>query len=133
MRVTKTVREYIEKQVSALFPAEKELPEVVIYERAKEMREKLIEEAEACLQALADKYVKEINSEMLEGMGITEFAISAHYPWSSNAPAYQAAQKAKSDRNVAIKTAIDDIVVALELGGTKDTLDKMLKELAERV
>ena len=133
MRVTKTVREYIEKQVSALFPAEKDLPEVFAYECAKEEREKLIKEANASLQALADKYVKDINSEMLEGMGITEFAISVHYPWSSNAPAYQAAQKAKSDRNIAIKTAIDDIVVALELGGTKDTLDKMLKELAERV
>ena len=133
MRVTKTVREYIEKQVSALFPAEKDLLEVVVYERAKEKREKLIEEAEANLQALADRYIKEINSEMLVGMGIEEFAISARYPWSSNAPAYNEAQKAKSDRKNAIKAAIDDIVVALELGGTKDTLDKMLKELAERV
>lgn len=133
MRVTKTVREYIEKQVTALFPAEKDLPEVIAYDALAKKRETLVDEALAEIQALCDKILVRINAQLPDDYNVKELRPSHNLGWSGDCVARRAANEAKNERKTAIKEAIDDIVVALELGGTKDTLDKMLKELAERV
>ena len=133
MRVTKTVREYIEKQVTALFPAEAELPEVVAYDALAKKRNELVDEALAEIQALCDKLLVRINAQLPDDYNVKELRPSHNLGWSSDCETRRKAEEAKKVRKTAIKEAIDDIVVALELGGTKDTLDKMLKELAERV
>lgn len=133
MRVTKTVREYIEKQVTALFPAEAELSEVIAYNALSKKRTALIDEAVAEIKALCDKHLARINAQLPDDYNVKDLHPSYNFAWSSDCEARRAAEKAKNERKTAIKEAIDDIVVALELGGTKDTLDKMLKELAERV
>lgn len=133
MRVTKTVREYIEKQVSALFPAEKDLPEVIAYNALSKKREEMMESAMFELRALANARLKAINTELPDDFSVEEITVSYRTKWSSDCATRREAERAKSERKTAIKEAIDDIVVALKLGGTKDTLDKMLKELAERV
>ena len=133
MRVTKTVREYIEKQVTALFPAEKDLPAVIAYDALAKKREEMMESAMFELRTLANARLKAINTELPDDYAVEEITVSYRTKWTNDCATRRAADKAKNERKVAIKEAIDDIVVALELGGTKDTLDKMLKELAERV
>lgn len=133
MRVTKTVREYIEKQVTALFLAEKDLPEVIAYDALSKKRTTLIDEAVAEIKVLCDKHLARINAQLPDDYNVKDLCASYHLAWSSDCAARRDAERAKSERKATIKEAIDDIIVALELGGTKDTLDKMLKELAERV
>lgn len=133
MRVTKTVREYIEKQVTALFIAEKDLPEVIVYNELSKKRTALIDEAVAEIKALCDKHLARINAQLPSDYNVKDLHPSYNCAWSSDCEARREAENAKSKRKNEIKEAIDNIVVALELGGTKDTLDKMLNELAERV
>ena len=133
MRVTKTIREYIEKNVTALFPTENELPEVVAYNNLSKKREALIDEAVTEIQALCDKHLARINAQLPDDYGIKELHPYYNFKWSSDCESRRVADNAKKARKTAIQEAIDEIVVALELGGTKDTLDRMLKELAERV
>ena len=133
MRVTKTVREYIEKQVSALFIAEKDLPEVIAYDALVKKRDEMMESAMFELRTLAKTRLKAINTELPDDFSVEEITVGYRTKWSTDCAMRRSAERAKSERKTAIKEAIDNIIVALELGGTKDTLDKMLKELAERV
>lgn len=133
MRVTKTVREYIEKKVKALFPLEEELPAVVRYNNLSKKRTALVDEAVAEIKALCDQHLARINAQLPDDYNVKDLHPSYNFAWSSDCAARREAEAEKKARTTAIREAIDNIVVELELGGTKDTLDRMLKELAERV
>lgn len=133
MRVTKTIREYIEKKVKDLFPLEEELPEVIRYNNLSKKRTDLVDEAIAEIKALCDQRLASINAQLPDDYNVKDLYPSYNFAWSSNCEARREAEAAKKARATAIREAIDNIIVELELGGTKDTLDRMLKELAERV
>ena len=133
MRVTKTIREYIEKKVKELFPLESELPEVIAYDNLNKKRTELVDEAVAEIKALCDKHLARINAQLPEDYNVKDLHPSYNLGWSNDCKVRRAAENAKKARANRIRETIDNIVVELELGGTKDTLDRMLKELAERV
>lgn len=133
MRVTKTIREYIEKKVKELFPLEEELPEVIAYDNLCKKRSTLVDEAIAEIKALCDKHLACINAQLPDDYNVKKFDVMYNFAWSSNCVMYKKAEDAKKWRAGRIREAVDNIIVELELGGSKDTLDRMLKELAERV
>ena len=127
MRVSKTVREYIEKQVASKFPKTdielfQEQQEQIANKMNQEYCEK-VEKAKAdIIKSLAQDY--EINED--------EIAIRHNYGnvfSTFNTPTAMKANTAKLDRQKAINEKIDDIIITLELGGTKADLEKMLAEI----
>lgn len=127
MKVSKTVREYIEKQVASKFPkTDIELFQEQQEQIANKMNQEYydrVEKAKAeIIASIAKEY--EIHEE--------EIAIRNNYGnvfSTFNTPTAMKANTAKSDRQKAIKEKIDDIIVTLELGGTKADLEKMLAEI----
>ena len=127
MRVSKTVREYIEKQVASKFPkTDIELFQEQQEQIASKMNQEYydrVEKAKAEIIAnLAKEY--EIHEE--------EIAIRNNYGnvfSTFNTPTAMKANTAKAERQSAIREKIDGIIVSLELGGTKADLERMLAEI----
>lgn len=131
MRVTKTVREYIEKQVrlkiapkyEAEMAEEKRQCEVVeklyetIFDAAEQIISDMLDEAVQQHDFLVDKrkdgYVLRLSTY---GARCIDVATSKN----ENAQARMCRE---------IKEVVDNIIVNLELGGNKDDLDRMLAEL----
>jgi hypothetical protein len=127
MRVSKTVRDYIEKQVASKFPkTDIELFQEQQEQIANKMNQEYydrVEKAKAEIIAkLASEY--EIHEE--------EIVIRNNYGnvfSTFNTPTAMKANTAKSERQQAIRSKIDDIIVTLELGGTKADLERLLAEI----
>lgn len=127
MRVSKTVREYIEKQVASKFPkTDIELFQEQQEQIASKMNQEYydrVEKAKAeIIASIAKEY--EIHEE--------EIVIRNNYGnvfSTFNTPTAMKANTAKSERQKAINEKIADIIVALELGGTKADLERLLAEI----
>ena len=128
MRVSKVVREYIEKQVWAKYPkTENEIKAEEINELASKAREEQ--------RALIKKAKKEIADSIVAKYGLTEEmghqqSDYQDYEFSTwNSPIACKANTDKENRRKAVNSKIEDIIITLELGGTKADLEKMLAEI----
>lgn len=127
MKVSKTVREYIEKQVASKFPkTEIELYQEQQEQIASKMNQEYCDRMEKAKADIIASIAKEY--EINEG----DIAIRNNYGnvfSTFNTPTAMLANTAKSERQKVIHAKIDDIIVTLELGGTKADLEKMLAEI----
>lgn len=125
MRVSKTVREYIEKQVGAKFPkTENELQ----YEQNQNLVQKANAEIEKRYKQAKAEIIKAVGAEY----GITEEIAVVQY--EDRYSSYQTkvrdlADKDRYERGRAVQEKISDIIVELELGGTKADLERLLAEI----
>jgi hypothetical protein len=127
MRVTKVVREYIEKQVALKFPKTK-------IELQQEQNQEIVNKANSEYQKRVEQARKEIANKVAEEFGLTkEMAeIKMQYCSPFGTTGTKIADKANTarfERNKIIKDKVEDIIVTLELGGTKADLEKMLAEI----
>ena len=134
MRVTKIIKEYVEKTVSALPKFKNESPEEIKYNEMHSKIEKfksgVADEVEAFVKEAIERFREENNSPS----DIKIKFQTSYYPISSDmwlSEIKNAADKQKNARVAAKHKAIEEILVNLELGGTKAELDEMLKKLAE--
>jgi hypothetical protein len=134
MRVTKIIKEYVEKTVSALPKFKKESAEEIAYN---EMHSK-IENFKVGVANEVENFVKEAIDRFKKENNIPDDVEikfqSCYYPISSSMWASDiktSADKKKNERTSAKHKAIEEILVNLELGGTKAELDEMLRKLAE--
>lgn len=124
MRVSKAVKEYIEKQVCAKYPkSENEL-------KAEQVKE-LVNKANQEIAKLIEKAKKEISNQVIAKYGLTEEmgkqndASYSNYQFSTwNSPLEIKATTDKENRRKVINEKIENIIVTLELGGTKADLEK---------
>lgn len=127
MRVSKTVREYIEKQVASKFPkTDIELFQEQQEQIASKMNQEYYDRVEKAKAEIIASIAKEY--EINEG----DIAIRNNYGnvfSTFNTPTAMKANTAKSERQRAVREKIDDIIVSLELGGTKADLERMLAEI----
>lgn len=129
MRVSKVVREYIEKQVNARYPkTENEI-------RAEQVRD-LVNKANQEITELIDTAKREIANQIIAEYGLTEEMGKQEeksyqdYKFNTwNSPIEIKANTDKQNRRQAVNQKIEDIIVTLELGGTKADLEKMLAEI----
>ncbi len=127
MRVSKTVREYIEEQVANKFPkTESEL----YYEQTKQIISKASREYEERLA----KAKQEIAEQVAQEYGIVEDMATINLRWCNpydtcDTKVRTQAETDGVERRKAINKKINDIIVTLELGGTKADLEKMLAEI----
>ena len=131
MRVTKTIREYIEECVRAKFP-------VAEIEKQVEENRKIVKQANEEINKLIAEASKKIVLEVGKKFGITKdmainqsfLSLYSSYSYStSNAPDTMKANAERVKREKEIADAIKNIVVTLELDGNKEDLEKMLAEI----
>jgi hypothetical protein len=127
MRVSKTVREYIEKQVASKFPK----TEIELYQ---EQQEQIASKMNQEYYDRVEKAKADIIVELAQEYKIHEEEIAIRNNYGNvfstfNTPTAMKANTAKSERQKAVNAKITDIIVALELGETKADLEKMLAEI----
>ena len=127
MRVSKTVKEYIEKQVASKFPkTEIELYQEQQEQIASQMNKEYFDRVAKAKADIIENLAKEY--EIREG----DIALRNNYGnvfSTFNTPTAMLANTAKNERQKAINSKIEDIIVTLELGGTKADLERMLAEI----
>ena len=127
MRVSKAVREYIEKQVKAKYPqTESEL----LYKQGQQLISQASDEYTKRLEIAKNDLAKQIAKEY----GITEEIAKINVRWGNPYETCGTAIRTKAEtdnaeRRKAIDEKIEDIIVTLELGGTKVDLERMLAEI----
>jgi vacuolar-type H+-ATPase catalytic subunit A/Vma1 len=132
MRVTKLIREYVEKKVNESYP--KSVAELVYEEHGRkindaitEANEKVYEYAKALAEELNAKYGFPADSNLTACDHYN--TVSNRYNYDSEI--YRAYRKAKDERQQKIEEKIEEILLTLELGGSKADLDKMLANIGK--
>lgn len=127
MRVSKVVREYIEKEVGV----KAEIKRQAVHETfsAYETECKIMQEkVKQAVKALNDELLSEVKNKGMSFRRYNDRLVEACqdyiYPAMEN-------EKKKAMREVSDweKNAVTEIILTLELGGTKADLERMLKEL----
>lgn len=127
MRVTKTVKEYIAKQVASKFPK----TDIELYQ---EQQEQIASKMNQEYYDRVEKAKADIIVELAQEYKIHEEEIAIRNNYGNvfstfNTPTAMKANTAKSERQKTINEKIDDIIVTLELGGTKADLERLLAEI----
>lgn len=131
MRVSKTVREYIEKKVSEKVNAKYDAERIEAERQNKVMNDfwnNLSEEFEALAAERVNKFLEE-NSFAEKG---TRNTIISYYTDAIIVADRHMTSSVHNWRNRAraeIKEKVEDIIVTLELGGTKEDLERMINEI----
>lgn len=134
MRVTKLIREYVEKRVQEAYP--KSEAELIWEEKRKRMDDTLTK-ANDIVVAYAKKVAEELNAEF----GLDDYRLEVYNravyhsyfttTYYADCAEYKACQKAEAKRIKKIKETIEEILITLELGGTKAELEEMLAKVGK--
>ena len=125
MRVTKLVREYIEREVSRKFN-EKDLELKQIqesYEKARLQFEKELKKIRTKADVEVEKAIKSCGY-----VGSREKYVEISTYGITN-PYYNELQQRKNELVKIKKDKVDEILITLELGGTRSDLDDMLSKI----
>ena len=127
MRVTKTVKEYIAKQVASKFPK----TDIELYQ---EQQEQIASQMNKEYYDRVEKAKADIIAELAKDYKIHEEEIAIRNNYGNvfstfNTPTAMKANTAKSERQKTINEKVNDIIVTLELGGTKADLERLLAEI----
>lgn len=126
MRVTKLIREYVEKTITTKMvygePTEK-------FRAARNLLDETEKSVEEKVEAYAKALVAEANSNLPEGFKIYlsdtySYVRSSHY----DAPLAKAAAAHEREVHAKRKAAIESILLELELGATKADLERLITE-----
>ena len=133
MRVTKIVREYIEEQVGKAYATK--TPEEIAMEKFNEMVSTFVNNLDKEIDTIVDNAIAQFRAD---NNVPNDFVINhSHYTAITkdtyNMAMRRDADKARDKRVKAKHNAIKDIILTLELGGTKADLDKMLKDLVPTI
>ena len=125
MRVTKIIREYVEKTITSKLPYGKPTAE---FKAARETLDNLRDKLEKETRAYAEQRIASVTSDLPEGfklsLGSCSFIRSSHYgaPLSIAANEHEYAIRKKRE------AAIESILVELELGATKADLERLIEQ-----
>lgn len=127
MRVTKTVKEYIAKQVASKFPK----TDIELFQ---EQQEQIASKMNQEYYDRVEKAKAEIITQLAQEYKIHEEEIAIRNNYGNvfstfNTPTAMKANTAKSERQKTINEKVNDIIVTLELGGTKADLERLLAEI----
>ena len=129
MRVTKIIREYVIKRVNEKFP---KTPEENAWNDYQNKINDALTEANQKIEDFSKKVIEEINAKYdlhpdycLQVSSYMPVRSSHNYDFEL----YKKHQNAQDERKKKINKTIEEILVELELGGNKETLEKLLKEI----
>ena len=130
MRVTKTVREYIEKKVAEKVYVKYEAEELEAKRQYEEINN-FVKELEDTMNEYVDKHIKMfVEEHPYAERGARERLVSFYnliniVDRHTNSSVHNWYNRARAE----IKEKVDDIIVTLELGGTKADLERMISEI----
>lgn len=126
MRVTKIIREYVEKTIIAKMPYGAPTDE---FEEARKKLDNACEEIEKKIKAYAAQLVEAANKEQTEGfrLSVGDPYHLVHTSWYE-APLAKAATAHEKKIRQNRAAAIESILVELELGATKADLERLIEE-----
>lgn len=128
MRVTKIIREYVEKRVREIYG--EPTAEERLYEEEKTKFENEIKLANERIRKIIEEEAKKISNPYGLHLDITTSTIYSSWRYGGELPEIQAkAREKENERSEKKRKAIEDILVNLELGGTKAQLEEMLNNL----
>lgn len=125
MRVTKIIREYVEKTITAKMPYGEPTKE---YRAACKKMNDLQTEVNAKVMEYMRKLCKEATAQLPEGFYIKP---NSEYPVTTssfNSPMHNAASAHERETREKRQAAIESILVELELGATKADLERLITE-----
>ena len=133
MRVTKLIREYVEKTIKAMPKFAEPTPEEVEYktlcDKLSTFRTSLDDQIkEIVIKAIAD--FRSANN-IPEDVAIDRSQYSVTVPSAYCTKIADKARAAERKRKEAQSEAINEVLLSLELGADRKELDEMLKKLAE--
>ena len=124
MRVTKIIREYVEKTVTNALPFGAPRDEYIAADRElNDLRNRLEEQVDA----YAKELVASIDN-LPEGFTIKRTSNCIFSASSRNSPMHCASNAHQKEIRDKRATAIEQILVELELGATKADLERLIKE-----
>lgn len=130
MRVTKIIREYVIKRVNEKFPRTKE---EIAWKEYRDKINEAISEGEEKVHEFAQKVVEELNTkygfDSEYCLHSTDYFSAIRSTYNYDFELYVNQRKASEERDKKISKAIEEILIELELGGNKETLEKLLKEI----
>jgi hypothetical protein len=132
MRVTKLIREYVAKKVHESYP--KSAEELAWEERSRTLNQAMTE-ANEIVEAFAEKVIAELNekygfAEGYDRLEKTQYSI-VRSRGQFDDPIYKTSYEARKNREKAIEAKIEEILLTLELGGSKADLDEMLANIGK--
>ena len=124
MRVTKIIRDYVEKTVTAKMPYGAPMEE---FKAANKELNELCDRLEKQVEDYADELLNVIDN-LPEGFTIkrTNYRIFSASSW--NSPMQEAANTHQREIRDKRAAAIEQILLELELGATKADLDRLIEE-----
>lgn len=125
MRITKRIEEYIDKQVRKKAEAGAELQTL---KAAADLEQKNFETAyQAIAQQARTAYAKLLHDMNIDKAETYTLSLSGYWGVSDCLPAVIAYHEAYRKMNQKIRSTVDDIVVSMEMGGDKETLNQLLE------
>ena len=136
MRVTKLIREYVEKKVREACPKSPEelawAEELERYHQSeREFERRGYEALKSIAAEINDKYGFKPQGEKEAGMLRAYTGRTYGYIETYNHPMRDTARDAEHARGKKIAETIEDILITLEMGGTRADLDAKLEEIAK--
>lgn len=131
MRVSKTVREYIEKKVSEKVNAKYDAERIEADRQNKAINDfwdNLSEELEALAAERVNKFL-ENNSFAERGPRLNIISLYSNVVSIADRHMVSSVHNWRNRAKAEIKEKVEDIVVTLELGGTKEDLERMISEI----
>lgn len=132
MRVTKIVREYIEEQVEKKYPLPQK-PEDVYSKMTDEIHDAIVPIAVDIISRYTDRVEFYANWNYEKILSAEDFAKNISFSFKGYTKAKDLEEYKQNCREIKTKRekAVKDIIVTLELGGTKKDLEEMLANLPE--
>lgn len=130
MRVTKLIREYVEETVNGIYEPLIKNCDGDYYEKKKEVK-KILEKLADEFDTTAKKIIKEngFSIDSWDDREKTIITYTCNFGNKEYMPILEKRRKLRDEK----KQKVQDILVNLELGGTKAELDEMLKKIKEEV
>ena len=125
MRITKRIEAYVREQINNGLPFGAPVTDC---EKAKALLQKTASEIDQKVNAYVAQLCAEANANLPEGFKVTNSNWDhVSYTWY-NAPLVRAAEAHEKEVRQKRKKAVDDILLSLELGATKDDLARLISE-----
>lgn len=138
MTISEISEKYIKKEVSEIFNSHITEEEKVFNEFVKKMKAEVRSINKEC-RVLIEKRVQEFNEtyNLTNEAGINfnpkkTFCECNEYMTERRTEIGKKSDKAERERQKKIDKTVEDIILTLEFGGTKEDLDRMLNELRKK-
>lgn len=130
MRVTKLIREYVEETINGIYEPLIKNCDGDYYEKKKEVKE-ILEKLADEFDVAAKKIIKEngFSIDSWDDREKTIITYTCNFGNKEYTPILEKRRKLRDEK----KQKVQDILVNLELGGTKAELDEMLRNIREEV